>query len=547
VLFVVLGLEVAYGLLIPAILRDPTLGASLSALSASAGMMAFVELALGVAVSRLVEARGPRFTCALGGALVAAGALLAAGTESLPFFIFAVGVVMGAGLALAYGGASMALSFYFTTRAPAANAVSGVGGGLGVLVLNQLVGAYLQGSGGWRDCLRGVGLLCGAMVACAAALFVPVAPAAAGCAAAAAAATAAAGDASAAATAAAAAAAAAAGAGKVEGSPVLRSVSINARPSPLRIRAPTVALAPLPEGAAAFPFVGGDGAGSMTPFDLGGAGRGSSAAVAAYLRTPRSAGSAAPAPASSTPTPLVLPVAAAAAEQPPSARAEPLPQPPAAADAAAAAGAAAAAAAAAAAPLPLLSNPKFVAIAACLALFVCTSLVPEIQLGAFVEEVLPAQPELAATAYSLMGAASIAARVALAVVTFRYEVDSLLILQGCSVALGMAIGALGAHGRSPTYVALFAVAHGALTSAGLSCVSPALLELFGAEAFSAAVGLTFTLRAPLVLAAPILAGLGRELSGSFDGVWTVVGALCAASAAPICIASMKCRRLAGEK
>ena len=64
VLFVVLGLEVAYGLLIPAILRDPTLGASLSALSASAGMMAFVELALGVAVSRLVEARGPRFTCA---------------------------------------------------------------------------------------------------------------------------------------------------------------------------------------------------------------------------------------------------------------------------------------------------------------------------------------------------------------------------------------------------------------------------------------------------------------------------------------------------
>jgi hypothetical protein len=27
----------------------------------------------------------------------------------------------------------------------------------------------------------------------------------------------------------------------------------------------------------------------------------------------------------------------------------------------------------------------------------------------------------------------------------------------------------------------------------------------------------------------------------------VVGALCAASAAPICIASMKCRRLAGEK
>jgi hypothetical protein len=174
-------------------------------------------------------------------------------------------------------------------------------------------------------------------------------------------------------------------------------------------------------------------------------------------------------------------------------------------------------------------------------------MVPEVQLGAFLEEAPGAEPALAATAYSLMGVGGLLARLALAAVVLRYEVDNLLILQGCSVALGVAIVGLGAHGRAPAYVAAYAVAHGFLTNLGFNCVPPALLELVGAEAFPDAVGWSFSLRAPLVLLAPPLAGLGRELAGGFEPVWTLTGALSAASAAPICVAHFRCKRLAGGR
>ena len=80
----------------------------------------------------------------------------------------------------------------------------------------------------------------------------------------------------------------------------------------------------------------------------------------------------------------------------------------------------------------------------------------------------------------------------------------------------------------------------------MSCVAPVLMELLGAAALPTALGLTFTLRAPLVLLAPPLAGALREAAGSYDVVWTTVGALCAASAAPLCIASARCKRVATQ-
>lgn len=190
---------------------------------------------------------------------------------------------------------------------------------------------------------------------------------------------------------------------------------------------------------------------------------------------------------------------------------------------------------------PVFFSPGFWSIALCMAFLVSSTIIPEIFLGSFVEEsLLP--PSVASTAYTLMGLAGLVARLGLGGVSLFFEMDMLLLLQFCVVALGAGMMGLAAHGALPAYLYAYALLSGAATNLAQSCVPPVLLRLYGAENLPAALGGTYTLRAPAVLLAAPLADLARGALGGFAGVWTIAGVLCLLSSFPVCLVHLKCAR-----
>jgi hypothetical protein len=171
---VVVGLETCYGILYASLLADPDLvGADRASLAWVQSIAVFLELALGVAVGAFVDKVGARTVCVLGGALTCAGLFLSSLATRVEALFLTYSVVLGVGLALAYGSASIAIGQYFTTRGAFANAIAGIGTGVGTIVLSAVMQVLLEVAD-WRACMRVLGLGGGAAVALAGLAFIPI-------------------------------------------------------------------------------------------------------------------------------------------------------------------------------------------------------------------------------------------------------------------------------------------------------------------------------------------------------------------------------------
>ena len=180
-----------------------------------------------------------------------------------------------------------------------------------------------------------------------------------------------------------------------------------------------------------------------------------------------------------------------------------------------------------------------------MAFHVSAATIPEVHLGTYIGEAgLPSR--VASACYSLMGVAGLLARLLLGLLALRYDMNMLLLLQFVVVALGVAMMGLAAHGGSEAYLYLYSLVAGAACNISISCVSPVLLVLFGAEALPSALGATYSLRAPAVLLAAPLAAMAVDALQGYAVVWSLGGVLCCLSALPVCLVHIQCRpRAAG--
>jgi MFS family permease len=145
-------------------------------------------------------------------------------------------------------------------------------------------------------------------------------------------------------------------------------------------------------------------------------------------------------------------------------------------------------------------------------------------------------PERAAALVSLMGLAGTAGRVAFGRIADHPRVDKVLLFQVSLMLAGGAVLLFAAGGRgSPAAPgaaagdATFAVfAAGALlfglfSGAIVSQVPVIMAERLGLESLPAAMGGSYTIQAPAVLACPPLAGAARAAYGNYYGVFIVIG------------------------
>ena len=189
----------------------------------------------------------------------------------------------------------------------------------------------------------------------------------------------------------------------------------------------------------------------------------------------------------------------------------------------------------------LWRDTKFLSIATCFALVVSTISVSESHLGTALVEA-GHSPTGAANVYATMGAVGIVFRLFIGYVTLYYEVDVGALIMISAVSCGVAIMGLSAHSHDATYVYLYAGVIGALGGLVYSMLTPLLLEVFGFDRLTVAIGASLTFRAPAVLAAAPLAGLLRDSTGSYSVVWTLTGLLCTLSALPLSALSFKCTK-----
>ena len=178
VFFLVIGLEAVWGLLLENMLSDQHLGASRTILALAQGLAMFVELALGAPVAHLCDRFGVRIVVAGGGICLGLGLGFAAVTPNgaPALLLLTYSIVAGSGMAFAYGAACVSLGAAFTTKVTLANAVAGLGIGVGTLVLSQLV-AGLMVIGSWRYAMGVVAVIECIGLLIAAASFVPIDPA----------------------------------------------------------------------------------------------------------------------------------------------------------------------------------------------------------------------------------------------------------------------------------------------------------------------------------------------------------------------------------
>jgi MFS family permease len=172
---IVVGLEAVFGVLIAVILRGeaPREGATYSSLAAVGSISVFMELALGVPVGQACDRYGVRSVCAVGGALMGAGLVASSLATRVETLYLTYSGLVGAGMACAYGAASMGVGMYFTTRSAFANSVAGVGVGVGTIVLSFAIEgltAWLD----WRGCLRLLGFGFAILTILASAAYVPI-------------------------------------------------------------------------------------------------------------------------------------------------------------------------------------------------------------------------------------------------------------------------------------------------------------------------------------------------------------------------------------
>lgn len=188
------------------------------------------------------------------------------------------------------------------------------------------------------------------------------------------------------------------------------------------------------------------------------------------------------------------------------------------------------------------SDSRFWAIAIAMALVVSSITIPETHLGAYAEDV-GMDSVFIGNLYSIMGLAGIIGRIIFGLVTLRYDIDLLLLMQFCGITTGLSIFGLAIYGHFESYLVLNSVIIGGLGGAIFGFVSPILANLFGIPGLPYALGGTYTIRAPIVLVAAPIAGWLRSEIGSYTHIWTVTGLCLILSALPIALMSTKCRRI----
>lgn len=168
-----LGVESCFGLFFTALQQDPSIGADRASLAWIQSIATFLELFLGLVAGWATAKFGARAVTLAGGVSLSLGLFLSASAQSVAaLYVFYSGLV-GVGMALSYGAASIAVGQYFTTRRAFANGISMTGSGAGTMVLSRLVGAMLK-STDWRSCLRVLAVMSAVMVGVGALLLVPV-------------------------------------------------------------------------------------------------------------------------------------------------------------------------------------------------------------------------------------------------------------------------------------------------------------------------------------------------------------------------------------
>lgn len=191
-------------------------------------------------------------------------------------------------------------------------------------------------------------------------------------------------------------------------------------------------------------------------------------------------------------------------------------------------------------------DPRFYALATSMAMIVSVMTVPEVHLGNFAIDDGGHSPEFASQLYLTLGVAGIVGRTAFGLLTLFYDVDLQFLIQAAGVATGVMVTSLSLY-HSEEALIMFSIVFGALGTAIYGFVAPLLANFFGLEGLPYALGGTYTLRAvPVLLAAP-LAGLARDATGSYSGVWFFCGVLLIASALPIGLLHCTCTRIKREK
>jgi MFS family permease len=175
-------------------------------------------------------------------------------------------------------------------------------------------------------------------------------------------------------------------------------------------------------------------------------------------------------------------------------------------------------------------------------LIISSMTVYETHLASFVSSDMGHGSAEASRLFAVMGTAGVIGRLLFGSVTLYYHVDMTFLLQSCGVATGLSMAGLSIFGKSSGYLTFFAIIFGGVGGSTYGFVTPILVDYFGLQGLPAALGGTYTVRAPAVLLFSPIAGWVRESVGGYEGVFFVCGALCVISALPIGVLHCECRR-----
>jgi len=180
------------------------------------------------------------------------------------------------------------------------------------------------------------------------------------------------------------------------------------------------------------------------------------------------------------------------------------------------------------------SSPSFWATALSMAGVVSALCCMETHIVAYAALDVQTGSAFAASLVMIMGGASMAGRFLLGWVNVKApHIPPLLVFEVFVIITGFALLGLPAYGSHHGYLVMFAALVGATGQNTYGQIAPALADLFGLDMLPLALGATYTVRAPFVLAAAPIAGWARERTGSYDAVWLATGVLMLASAVPM--------------
>jgi MFS family permease len=171
---VVLGLQYSFGVLYRALLADVAFsGGGRSDAAWVGSLAASLMLGMGSLTGELVNRFGTRPVVGFGSILVCSGFLLSSFVTDLRLLYVTYGVLVGTGFSLSFAPSVMIVSRYFKKRRALATGFAVSGSGLGTFILGPISQLLIE-AGGWRYCMRVLGITGGILLVLAACTYVPV-------------------------------------------------------------------------------------------------------------------------------------------------------------------------------------------------------------------------------------------------------------------------------------------------------------------------------------------------------------------------------------